>query len=222
MPTLRTLAWAALVAVACTPTEETGDVIDSRRGTYQPPGSGAAVGEDAACSAIVAAEDQQSTKLHCGALTRAACPGYIRPAGGDCFDYDQATVDACVAYIFEYDRCTDFEQRRCILTAIPRASCGGAGAGGGGGASGADSGVDAAAGASGASGAGGTSGASGASGAGGTSGAGGGVSGSGGGGASDAGADASAGAGGQSGASGSGGASGAAGSAGAADAGADT
>ena len=109
----------ALLVFACSSSEDTKDTIPAQRGFVMPEGGGPAISEEEACETLAEAERERRAAINCAAV-ELRCPGYLRPAGGPaCYEYDEATVTACARLIAGYRACTDFELKRCIVTAIP-------------------------------------------------------------------------------------------------------
>ncbi len=110
---------ALALAGACSSSYEEKDVFPAKPGLVVPDASGQAMGEAAACSALVGALGSARTRLGCTAGTPPACPGYVRPPGGrQCAQYDQGTVDACVSLINGYTSCAELDSKRCVVTVL--------------------------------------------------------------------------------------------------------
>jgi len=127
-------------AGSCTGNEADQPVLPARPGAFQPPGGGAPISEDEACQRLTAAQEGSRRRLTCQELEHPACPYYVRPAGTGCWTYDEKSVEACEDFVSGYTSCSDFDDRPCVLTALPapELSCPerGAGGEGGGGAAG--------------------------------------------------------------------------------------
>ena len=107
------------VGSACSSQVGVEDTVPAQPGIVMPDGGGAAIDESAACERLASALSDARSKLKCPAET-AECPGYVRPAGSQaCLQYDEATVAACERVIGTYTRCTEFDSRRCIVSALP-------------------------------------------------------------------------------------------------------
>jgi hypothetical protein len=107
------------VASACSSEIGVEDTVPAQPGIVMPEGGGSAIDESAACERLLSALSDARSKLKCPAET-AECPGYIRPAGSQaCLQYDEATVAGCERVIGAYTRCSDFDSRRCIVSALP-------------------------------------------------------------------------------------------------------
>jgi hypothetical protein len=110
-------AW--VLAGACSTSYEAKDVFPAKPGLVVPDASGQAMSEAAACSALVSALGNARTRLGCTSGDLPACPGYVRPPGGrQCAEYDQGSVEGCVAVIDSLTSCADLESRRCIVTVL--------------------------------------------------------------------------------------------------------
>lgn len=106
-------------AVGCEDNVGLEDDNPARSGAVQPAGNGTAVDEEEACAAVHDALSRRATDLNCP-KPKPECPDLIRPAGGDaCLQYDQGTVEACVAHIGRYDSCGEFTRSPCIVSTIP-------------------------------------------------------------------------------------------------------
>ncbi|HEY4159113.1 MAG TPA: hypothetical protein VGM29_13485 [Polyangiaceae bacterium] len=123
-----------VVLASCSQSGDTEDYVPSLAGALQPDGGGALIDEATACSQLVDAETAERKQLGCPAATHAACPAYIRPAGGaDCFSYDQSSLDGCVKAYQGFQSCVDFDRHPCLLVAVancPDSGVGEAGAAG--------------------------------------------------------------------------------------------
>jgi len=107
------------IAAACGSDVGLEDTVPAQPGFSMPDGGGAPITEEAACGRIKSALDETRDRLKCPAV-ETVCPGYIRPGtSAACLEYDEATVAACEAKIRAYGRCSDFDQHRCIVSAIP-------------------------------------------------------------------------------------------------------
>jgi hypothetical protein len=114
--------WCALGVLAaqtgCGSSSDTKDTVPARPGFQMPEGGSARLGEAEACTELSQALSGSAQRLGCSAAP-VSCPSYVRPAGGEgCFEYDDASVKACVNAVKGYTRCTDFETKRCIVSAI--------------------------------------------------------------------------------------------------------
>jgi len=121
---LRTLLASALLGLplyaSCTPSEDTEPYVPSSEGAVQPGGDGAVLPEAEACQRIAAAEDEARDRLGCDAPERAACPSYIRPAGGSgCYEYRKASVEGCEAAYADAESCAFAP---CIVVAVENAA----------------------------------------------------------------------------------------------------
>jgi hypothetical protein len=106
-------------ASACSSEIGVEDTVPAQPGIVMPEGGGSPIDESDACERLVSALSDARTKLKCPAQT-AECPDYIRPAGNQaCLRYDEATVAGCERVIGAYTRCSDFDSRRCIVSALP-------------------------------------------------------------------------------------------------------
>jgi len=109
-----------ILAASCSSTHDTADVIPSTRGAVQPDGGGKLIDEASACSGLLKAESDARSRLGCDAVKR-ECPAAIRPVGGpDCYGYDQASLDGCVALYESFTSCAQFDQEPCLLRAVSR------------------------------------------------------------------------------------------------------
>lgn len=85
---------------------------------YTPAGNGVPTSEAAACQAILKADDARRAALQCGPVTRPPCPTYISKGHPACSQYDQGTVDACVAYIAGLASCGELDKKKCVVKAL--------------------------------------------------------------------------------------------------------
>jgi hypothetical protein len=107
------------VASACSSEIGVEDTVPAQPGIVMPEGGGSPIDESAACERLLDALSDARSKLKCPAET-AECPNYVRPAGSQaCLQYDEATVAGCESVIGAYTRCSDFDSRRCIVSALP-------------------------------------------------------------------------------------------------------
>jgi hypothetical protein len=75
-------------------------------GKYHPPGNGVAMSETDACAALSQATDTDSLALMCLA-TSVTCPDRLREEfTTPCLQYDQGSVQGCVAYYAAATTCT--------------------------------------------------------------------------------------------------------------------
>lgn len=122
-------------AGACEADEPSGTSSPGTVTIVQPPGDGRRMAEAAACEALLDAEAAARQRLGC-APPSGACPERVRAASALCdAEYDQGSVEACVAFLGEHGACEHFEQKICVITVFPESgrsclSTGTAGAGG--------------------------------------------------------------------------------------------
>lgn len=107
---------AALVAAACSSDDSSGGGGGDQ--IYEPAGNGLPMGEADACKAITDAEDAKRAALSCGPVTRPPCPGYLAKSNPTCSQYDQGTVEACVAYIAGHASCDALSKKKCAVKVI--------------------------------------------------------------------------------------------------------
>lgn len=73
----------------------------------------------AACDRLFTSLTERAEALG-GCEVSLVCPEGILPAGGcDAWQYDASSLDACEAEIGDYERCADFTERSCVVTAVP-------------------------------------------------------------------------------------------------------
>lgn len=76
-------------------------------GKIRPPPNGVHIAEAVACKALSDAHSQTLLTVGCAGTAR-SCPGLVRAqSGADCLEYDQGSLDACVAHIKSQDACMD-------------------------------------------------------------------------------------------------------------------
>ena len=86
----------SLLAPSCTPSEDTEPFVPASEGAQQPPGGGATLVEDEACSRLLKAASAAYKRLGCAAPQLAECPGFLRPGGGSgCYEYSASSISAC-------------------------------------------------------------------------------------------------------------------------------
>ncbi len=100
-------------AVACSSDDSSGGGGGDK--PYEPAGNGTPMGESEACNAIIDAEDAKRAALSCGPVTRPPCPGYLAKSNPACSQYDQGTVQACVAYIAGHASCDALTKKKCVV-----------------------------------------------------------------------------------------------------------
>jgi hypothetical protein len=76
-------------------------------GKYHPPKNGVAMSESDACAALNTAQSRDNLTLQCSATTE-VCPDLLRTQfGTQCLQYDQGSVNGCVAYYAMAATCDD-------------------------------------------------------------------------------------------------------------------
>lgn len=109
--------------------------------------------EDVACEAIRAVLVDARDSLDCDDIAVPQCPDLIRPGGTiACTRFTERSVDGCLETTTEYQSCSDFSRRRCLLVSaldertagcvLPGTLDGGADAGDAGSDAGGDAGSD--------------------------------------------------------------------------------
>lgn len=121
------LALAALAACASKDDDAEKPQPNDGAGTgiepYQPEGNGVRTSEAEACQRMVAALDERASELGC-VITYPPCPNYLRQSTeGTCYEYDEGTIDSCVAFIGKYQTCNDFQFRPCIVKYFEDSTC---------------------------------------------------------------------------------------------------
>ncbi len=116
-----------LVAGCVSSPDENGSVVPPAAGIGQPEAgaSGRTVTAAAACIALAGAIAATNLRLGCSVATPkcSAGAGYVAIAGSmPCDEYDQASLNACLAAYETFKACTDFDTMPCVITAVP-ASC---------------------------------------------------------------------------------------------------
>jgi hypothetical protein len=99
----------------------TGDPPDANDGKFHPAGNGKPVSEDAACTTLKAAQEQQAKNLNGCVSTSAVCPNLLRSqSGGECFQYDEGAVQGCVQFYSDTKSCPELTQARdtCVVATI--------------------------------------------------------------------------------------------------------
>lgn len=125
---MRTMSWMCVLAVGlasaagCSSSESSATGGDGPQ-AYKPPGNGQPTTEADACARLTKALDDRSAALGCTA-THPVCPQYLEQfTHGTCYQYDDGTVTACVAYIADYTSCADFTNRTCTVTWLDGTIC---------------------------------------------------------------------------------------------------
>jgi hypothetical protein len=77
-------------------------------GKFHPATDGQPVTEPVACGALIDAIQAKFQALSCVGTTR-QCPEFLRAEFGSCLEYDQGTVQGCVAYYAKQTSCADLE-----------------------------------------------------------------------------------------------------------------
>lgn len=88
---------------------------------HKPQPNGMRISEDAACTALENAQTAKTQALQC-LITLRTCPSLVRvdyPTA--CLEYDQGSVDGCVAYYNASTTCDDLKTRinDCLVSAYP-------------------------------------------------------------------------------------------------------
>lgn len=119
------LLFASVAVPACGPDESTtsttGTVDAGDDGKYHPAGNGTHTSEEAACEALSKAQETKALGLSCAATTR-PCPEFLRATFGvECMEYDEGSVQGCIAYYNEQTTCQGFNTavNDCIVTPFP-------------------------------------------------------------------------------------------------------
>jgi hypothetical protein len=88
-------------------------------GKLRPPPNGVRTTETAACNALSAAHSKTLLGIGCVGTTR-DCPSWVRTqSGADCLQYDQGSLEGCIAHIKEQTTCADLAASvdECIVYA---------------------------------------------------------------------------------------------------------
>lgn len=101
----------------------TNDEPDAGDGKVRPPPSGVHITEAAACDALLAAFDARRQTLGCTVITSRTCPNLVRAqvSGEACLEYDEGSVNGCVAHYNEQSTCEALAAALddCIATSYP-------------------------------------------------------------------------------------------------------
>ena len=125
---------ALAVAVSCSNQNDSEPFVPSQRGAVQPDAGGPLLIESEACLRLKGAEISARAALSCPTQSR-VCPGYIRPAGGnECFQYSEASINACATLYDTFTTCEEFTLHPCLVSAVPMCDTPVGGEGGAGGA----------------------------------------------------------------------------------------
>lgn len=110
--------------IGCSSSDDTEAVGAAGSTQQQPEGftptpTGVRISEQEACEAYVAGLEAAAERLGC-TMTTPLCPGFLRQSAGEaCYQYDQGTVTACVAFFDEYTTCDHIATRPCIVHFYP-------------------------------------------------------------------------------------------------------
>jgi hypothetical protein len=124
-------ALVPLVAGCVSSPDENGAVVAPAPGIVQPEAGASGpitVSAAAACTALTTALAAAKKRLGCAAAAVSvpdcsADAGYLAIAGSmPCDEYDQGSVNACVAAYGAFAACADFDTSPCVITAVP-SSC---------------------------------------------------------------------------------------------------
>lgn len=118
------LCLLAPLAPACGDSGGSGGADDGR---FHPEPSGVAADEASACAALRDALDARALALSCVSTFR-VCPSFVQSESGEpCAQYDQGTVNGCVAYYGDAKDCEDLKARSesCAFEAIDGSAPGG-------------------------------------------------------------------------------------------------
>lgn len=88
-------------------------------GKIRPPPNGVHIAEAVTCKALADAHSQKLLAVGCVG-TAPACPGLLRTQSGiDCLEYDQGSLDGCIAHIESQMVCADVNAAivNCIVHA---------------------------------------------------------------------------------------------------------
>jgi len=106
---------------ACGGDDESGCTEpDGGDGKLHPAPNGVHTAEDAACTALTKALGDKAMSLHC-VYTAPVCPQFLRSDYGEGKEYDQGSIDGCIAFYDAKTSCPDFTSatKGCALTIYP-------------------------------------------------------------------------------------------------------
>lgn len=96
---------------------------DAGDGKVHPSPSGVHTSEAAACTALIDAYAAARQTLGCTVGTMRTCPSFLQAqvGGTPCLEYDQGSVDGCIAYYGEQTSCDELAAAAevCIVTSYP-------------------------------------------------------------------------------------------------------
>jgi hypothetical protein len=98
----------------------TGGPMEASDGKFHPPGNGMAMSESDACNTLTSAQSSRRQALGCAGTTR-TCPEFLRAQfTTECLQYDQGSVQGCVAYYEEKKSCVDLNMSvdECAVTPL--------------------------------------------------------------------------------------------------------
>lgn len=120
------LAALALVGIGCGGAESASAASsssgpsDAGDGRVHPPGDGTHVSEASACETLKGAQAMRRLELSCTGTSR-ICPDALRAEfATECLEYDQGSVQGCLAYYNEAKTCDDLSKaiNDCAVTSF--------------------------------------------------------------------------------------------------------
>lgn len=113
-----------VLATACGDSGESSDT-DAGDGKVHPEPNGVHVSEDQACVALHEAFQDQAMSLGCSSTVR-PCPQLLRVQFATaCMEYDEGSVQGCVAFYESQTTCEQLVIEDCVATAYPGTEPGG-------------------------------------------------------------------------------------------------
>lgn len=115
------LILAAALAAGCSEDPPDDTQPEAGDGKYHPPPNGTHTTEALACNALVNGHSKRMLALGCTGTSR-TCPGFLRSNfGASCLEYDQGSVDGCLAYYDMQKSCEELAPalEGCMITSYP-------------------------------------------------------------------------------------------------------
>jgi hypothetical protein len=112
----------SVLHASCSSAESGEPGADAGDGKLHPPPNQVRIAEAAACQALLDGYEAHAQAIGGCILTSRICPDFLRVTfGAQCIQYDQGSVDGCVAYYQSKTTCEDLKPALdgCVITAYP-------------------------------------------------------------------------------------------------------
>jgi hypothetical protein len=108
-----------VVLLACSCGDDSGSEPDPGDGKVHPAPNGVHTSETQACARLQAALHDRAFELGCSTTLR-PCPELLRAQfTTPCMEYDEGSVDGCVAYFATRPSCTELGAETCVVVPYP-------------------------------------------------------------------------------------------------------